>query len=119
MTPSISGASSAAGSAVKTSDLFSSKPSTPASNRPATLPAETGSAATDKVSLSDEAKKLGAAKAVTSAPVATAAVSNDPQVDKVATTVYSAQQAQNLADIYQDTSRSAKETQSSTVNESA
>jgi hypothetical protein len=113
MTPSISGTPS---NAVKTSDLYSTQArAKPALSSVSTSPANPSP---DKVSLSEEAKKLLSAKAVLSAPVATAVASNDPQVDKVAKSVYSSQQAQRLADIYQDTAKSAQETPSATISQS-
>lgn len=68
----------------------------------ATLPANPPST---RVSLSDEAKKLAAAKAVTEAPVAVAAASDNAQVDKTAQAVYQGQQAQQQLDTYASVSQ--------------
>lgn len=53
-----------------------------------------------EVTISDEGKKLAAAGAVISNPVAVAAVSTDPQVDQVANNVYMGQQNQRMLDTY-------------------
>jgi hypothetical protein len=71
--------------------------------KPSQLPAQ--SPASSDVSLSDEAKRLAAARVVTSNPVAVAAVSDNPRVDQVATNVYMGQQAQRMLDTYTEVSR--------------
>lgn len=53
-----------------------------------------------EVTISDEGKKLAAAGAVVSNPVAVAVVSTDPQVDQVANNVYMGQQNQRMYDSY-------------------
>ena len=119
MTPSISGTSGGTGSASRTADLFSSKASAPARSSQTSVPAAQDNA-TDRVSLSDEAKKLGAAQTVGAAPGATAAA-NEAPVDNVVTS-YSSQQAQKLVDIYRESSKSSKpvnDAQSSTLSERA
>lgn len=90
-------------------------------NRPAQLPTEPPPTASppspgDSVSISDEAKNLFAARAVGNVvdnPIATAAVSNNPQVDKTATAIYQGQQAQQAVDTYTNAASSASSSQSS------
>ena len=53
-----------------------------------------------EVTISDEGKKLAAAGAVVSNPVAVAVVSTDPQVDQVANNIYMGQQNQRMYDSY-------------------
>lgn len=77
-------------------------------NYPAQLPTEPQAPPAnpaDAVSISDEAKKLLTARtvgAVVDNPIAAAAVSDNPQVDEVATNIYAAQQAQKALDVYTD-----------------
>lgn len=77
-------------------------------NYPAQLPTEPPAPPenpVDAVSISDEAKKLLTARtvgAVVDNPIAAAAVSDNPQVDAVATNIYAGQQAQKALDIYTD-----------------
>ena len=76
----------------------------------ATLPANPPSS---RVSLSDEAKKLAAAKALTDAPVAVAAASDNAQVDKTAQAVYQGQQAQQQLETYAAASQANQPPESS------
>lgn len=78
-------------------------PSAPAADKPATLPANPPST---RVTISDEAKKLLAARALKSSPVAIAAASDNPQVDQAAQAVYQAQLRQQKIDIYTDIGQS-------------
>ncbi len=73
-----------------------------ASQLPAELP--TDPPPSTIVDISDEGKRLLAARAVTESPVAVAALSDNPQVDAAAESVYMAQQAQQMLDIYSDIS---------------
>lgn len=70
-----------------------------ASQLPAELP--TDPPPSTIVDISDEGKRLLAARAVTESPVAVAALSDNPQVDAAAESVYMAQQ---MLDIYIDIS---------------
>lgn len=84
-------------------------------NRPAQLPAELPPKdPADQVSISPEARNLLAfrtAQNVIDNPIAAAAVSDNPQVDQVATNIYAAQQQQRLVDAY--TSAASSSDQSS------
>ena len=103
----ISAMISASSSSLQPSGMTEGKPS---ANRPTQLPA-TGNSSTE-VSISPEAKKLAAARAITSNPVAVAAASNNSQVDKLATSVYMAQQNQRLIDTYSANSGSGSSSSS-------
>jgi len=81
-------------------------------NYPAQLPTEPQppQSPADAVSISDEAKQLLAfrtTQAVVDNPIAAAAVSDNPQVDELATNIYAGQQAQKALDIYTDVLSSA------------
>lgn len=73
--------------------------------QPSQLPTEPEAPPSTIVDISDEGKRLLVARAVTESPLAVAALSDNAQVDAAAESVYMAQQAQQLADIYTDVSR--------------
>lgn len=78
-------------------------PATSTADKPDTLPANPPST---KVTISDEAKKLLAARTLQSSPVALAAASDNQQVDQAAQAVYQAQLKQQQINIYTDVSQS-------------
>ncbi len=63
----------------------------------ATLPANESESV---VNISQKALELFAAKAISSSPVLVAALSNNAQIDELATTIYSAQRNRELIDTY-------------------
>jgi len=79
----------------------------PRAEKPSQLPTQPQA---PDVSLSDEAKKLAAARSITSNPVAVAAVSDNTQVDQVATNIYMGQQAQRMLDTYTQVSKPPEDT---------
>lgn len=80
--------------------------------RPAHLPEDSFSAS---LSISPEAKKLLAARTVISKPLAVVALSSNPQVNKLAMTVYISQQNQRLLDMYGGASATSNGAHPSTI----